>query len=153
MLFYYYNLNMLRSTYYNTIKYHHQRVLNKGRPFTANAGTQAAVLPKAGLPPQTQEPRLQFYQGFKRCSSFLLFSASHSLFSILIDFTNSKKDSRGTNVEVRVDLANWAPQTSLKFTTGVNYQFHQGFSPDQRSRNPNHPSPPFLQQKNFNGLA
>ena len=27
----------------------------------------------------------------------------------------------------RVDLANWALQTSSKFTTGVKYQFHQGF--------------------------
>ena len=26
-----------------------------------------------------------------------------------------------------VDLANWTLQTSLKFTTGVKYQFHQGF--------------------------
>ena len=28
-----------------------------------------------------------------------------------------------------------------KFTTGVKYQFHQGFWPDRRSGNPNHPSP------------
>ena len=37
---------------------------------------------KAGLPPQTQEPRLQFYQGLNRCGSFLLLSASHSLFTM-----------------------------------------------------------------------
>ena len=37
----------------------------------------------------------------------------------------------------RVDLANWALRTSLKFTTGVKYQFHQVFWPDQRSGNPN----------------
>ena len=31
-------------------------------------------------------------------------------------------------VEVRrVDLANWTLRTSPKFTTGVKYQFHQGF--------------------------
>ena len=41
----------------------------------------------------------------------------------------------------RVNLANWALRTP-KFTTGVKYQFHQGFWPDQRSRNPNHPSLP-----------
>ena len=35
-------------------------VLPKGRSFTANSGTKAAILPK-GLPLQTQEPRLQFY--------------------------------------------------------------------------------------------
>ena len=32
-----------------------------------------AVLPKAGLPLKTREPRLQFYQGLNRCSSFPLF--------------------------------------------------------------------------------
>ena len=53
------------------------------------------------------------------------------------------KDPKGTNVEVRrVDLANWARRTSPKFTAGVKYNFHQGFWPDHRSRNPNHPSPP-----------
>ena len=36
--------------------HHHQSVLPKGRSFTASAGTKAAV-----LPPQTQEPGLQFY--------------------------------------------------------------------------------------------
>ena len=35
----------------------------KGRFSTANSGTKIAVLPKAGLPLQTQEPRLQVYQG------------------------------------------------------------------------------------------
>ena len=38
-------------------------VLPKGRSFNASAGTKAAVLPKAGIPPQTQETRLQFNQG------------------------------------------------------------------------------------------
>ena len=37
---------------------------------------------QAGLPPQTQEPRLQFYQGLNRCGSFPLPSALHSPFSI-----------------------------------------------------------------------
>ena len=32
----------------------------KGRSFTASAGTKIAVLHKAGLPLQNQEPRLQF---------------------------------------------------------------------------------------------
>ena len=36
-------------------------VLPKGRSFTANSGTKAAILPKGGLPLQTQEPRLQVY--------------------------------------------------------------------------------------------
>ena len=61
-------------------------VLSKGRSFTAK--TQAPRLqlcPKAGLPPQTQEPRLQFYQGLNRCGSVPLLSAPHSLFSIWTD--------------------------------------------------------------------
>ena len=41
---------------------HHQSVHPKSRSFAASAGTTAAVLPKAGLPPQTQEPRLQVHQ-------------------------------------------------------------------------------------------
>ena len=44
-----------------------------------------------------------------------------------------------------MDSANWALQTSQKFTTGVKYQFHEGFRPDQRSRNPIYPPPPPIQ--------
>ena len=40
---------------------------------------------------QTQEPRLQFYQGLNRCGSFPLLSAAHSLFSIWTDFKRSVK--------------------------------------------------------------
>ena len=39
-----------------------------------------------------------------------------------------------------MDLANWALRTSPKFTTGIKYQFLQGFCPDRRSGNPNHPT-------------
>ena len=39
----------------------YQSVLPKGKSFTENEKPRLAVLPKAGLPPQTQEPRLQFY--------------------------------------------------------------------------------------------
>ena len=53
-----------------------------GRSFTASAGMKVAVLPKVGLPLQTQETRLQFYQGLNRSDSFPLLSAPHSLFSI-----------------------------------------------------------------------
>ena len=62
--------------------HHHQSVLPKGKSISASAGTKEAVLPKAGLPPQTQEPRLQFYYGLNMCGSFPLLSARHSLFSI-----------------------------------------------------------------------
>ena len=75
------------------LSYHHH-VLPKGRSFTSSAGTYAAVLLKAGLPPQTEEPRLQFYQGLNRCGSFPLLSAPHSLFSIWIDFKRSQGHQR-----------------------------------------------------------
>ena len=39
--------------------HHHQGVLPKGRSFTAGARTKVVVLPKATIPPQTQEPRLR----------------------------------------------------------------------------------------------
>ena len=54
----------------------------------------------------------------------------------------SQGHQRGDVETRRVDLANWALRTSPKFTTGVKYQFHQGFWPDQRSGNSNHSSPP-----------
>ena len=82
----------------------------------ASTVTKAAVLPKAGLPPQTQEPKLQFYQGrigavVSRCFPHPTLSLSDAKYL---------KRSQGTNVVVRgVDLANWALRTSPKFTTGV----------------------------------
>ena len=53
----------------------------------------------------------------------------HSTLSLASEQTlKDLKDPRGTSEEVRrVDLANWALRTSLKFTAGVKYQFHQGF--------------------------
>ena len=55
--------------------HHHQSVLPKGRFFTASTGFWAVVLPKAGLPPHTQETRLQFYRGLNICGNFPLLSA------------------------------------------------------------------------------
>ena len=103
--------------------HHHQSVLPKDRSYTASAGTYTAVLPKADLPLQTQEPRLQFYQGLNRCGSFPLLSASHSLFSIWIDLKRSEW-SQGHQHGGEESGFGW---TSPKFTTGVKYQFHQGF--------------------------
>ena len=60
----------------------------------AGSSLQAAVLPKAYLPLQTQEPMLQFYQGLNRCGSFPLLSAPHSLFSIWTDLKRSEKIPR-----------------------------------------------------------
>ena len=50
--------------------------------------------------------------------------------------------SQGHNVVVRrVDMANWVLRALPKFTTGIKYQFHQGFRPYQRSGNLNHTCP------------
>ena len=71
----------------------------------------------------SNEPRLQFYQELNRSGGFPLFSAPLSLTS-----QQTLKHPRGTNLEARrVDLANWALRSLPKFTTGVKYQFHQGF--------------------------
>ena len=79
-----------------------------------------------------------------RCGSFPLLSAPHSLFSSE-QTLKALKNPRSPSVEVRrVDLAKWALRISPKFITGVKYQFHQGFWPDQRFGNPNHPSPQML---------
>ena len=88
-----------------------QCVLPKLRSSTTNSGTKAAVL-----------------LGMNRFGSLPLLSALHLLFSIETDLKRNGEDHRDSNVEVRrVDLANWALRTSPKFTTGVEYQFHQGF--------------------------
>ena len=109
--------------------------------------TQAPRLqfcPKSGLPLQTPEPRFAVLLGLNRCGSFPLLSAPHSLFSIWTNLKRSQGHQRGGEES----LANWALRTSPKFTTGVKYQFHQGFWPHQSSGNPNHPSPPnFLQNE------
>ena len=82
--------------------HHHQSVLPKGRKFTASAGTLAAVLPKTGPPPRTQEPWLQFYQGLDRCSSSRCFPDP----TLSLASEQTLKDPKVTNVEVmRVDLA------------------------------------------------
>ena len=76
--------------------HHHQCVLPESRSFTASPGTQAAVLSVEGLSSQTQEPRLQFYQGLNRGRSFPLLSPHHSLFSIWTDLKTSEQIPRHT---------------------------------------------------------
>ena len=100
--------------------------------------------PKAGPSLQAEKPRLQFCrrQVFHRklrnqCCSVTrdLIGAvasrcfPHPTLSLATEKTlKGLKRSKGTNEEVRrVDLANWALRTSPKFTTGIKYQFHQGF--------------------------
>ena len=119
--------------------HHHQGILPKDRSFTANPGVKAAVLFNGRSSTADSGTQAAVLLGIigavtSRCSP-------HPTLSLAYEQT--LKDPRGTSVEMRrVDLANWALRTSPKFTTGVKYQFHQGFWPDQRSGNPNYPSPP-----------
>ena len=81
---------------------YHQSVLPKGRYFIASAGTKAAVLPKAGLPAQTQEPRLQFYQGW--IGAFASYCFPYPTFSLaseqtLKDLKISQGHQRGGNLQ------------------------------------------------------
>ena len=75
----------------------------KGSSFTANAGTKAADLPKAGLPPQTQEQRLTVSPGMNRCgnSPFLYAPPPLSLASEQTLKDLERERSQGTIVEVR----------------------------------------------------
>ena len=118
--------------------HHHQSVLPKSK---------LQFCPKAGISPKLRNQvcssaQRQFYYGWigaVACRCFL-----HSIFSSASEQTlKDLKRSQRPRVEVRrVDLANWALRILPKFTTGVKYQFHQGFWTDQKSENPNQPSPP-----------
>ena len=92
---------------------HHQNILPKGRSFTSNPGTKGVVLCKGRSSTANSGTKGEVLLGINRCGSFPLLSAPHSLLS--------------TTEVRRVDLANWVLRTSPKFTTGVKYQFHQGF--------------------------
>ena len=71
---------------------------SSSQSLTERSGTKVAVLPNAGLPPQTQEPRLQFYQGWigavaSHCFSYpTLCLASEQ---ILKDLKRSQGHQRG----------------------------------------------------------
>ena len=130
--------HLARDYYY----YDHRTVLPKGRSFTANSGTKAAVLSKGRSFTTNSRTQVAVLLRMDRCGSFLLLSTPLSL-SLASEQT--LKDPRGISVKVRrVDLVNCALRTSPKFTIGVKYQFHQGFWPGQRSGNPNHTSPPLF---------
>ena len=97
-------------------------VLPKGRYFSANAGISSSVQSRSST--ANSGTKVAVLLGINRCSSFILLSAP----TLSLACEQTLKDSRGYNMEVsRVDLANWALQTSSKFITGVKYQFHQGF--------------------------
>ena len=85
-------------------------ILPKGRSFTENSGTKAAILPKGRSCIANSETYVAVLLGMDRCGSLPLLSAPHSLFSILTDLKRSEKIPRGTNEEVRrVDLAKLGP--------------------------------------------
>ena len=101
-------------------------VLHKGRFFTVNTGTKAAVL-----------------LGMNRCGSFPLFSAQHTLFSI---WTDLERFERCQGPPWRWGEWIWlsGPSGLHRNHHRVKYQFHQGYWPDQISGKPNHPSPRYL---------
>ena len=128
------------------IMYHHnhQYCLTKCRSFAANAGTKVAVLPEGRSSTANSGTKIAVLLGISRCCSFPLFSAPQSLFSIRTDIKDLKRFQGLQRGGEENGFGQLGPPTSPKFTTRVKYQFHQGFLPDQRSGNPNHPSPPTL---------
>ena len=121
------------------------------RVFCSRAGlslqTQTPRLqscPKAGLPPQTSGTKVVVLLGMNRCGSFPFLSYPTLSLASEQTLKDLKRSQRHHDEVRRVDLANWALRTSPpKFTTGVEDQSHLGFWPEQRSGNPNHPSPPY----------
>ena len=73
------------------ISYHHRIVLPKGRSFTLNSGTKAAVLTKGRSSTANSGTKVAILLGMNRCGSFPLLSAPHSLFSIWTDLKRSEK--------------------------------------------------------------
>ena len=105
----------------------------QSRSSSANSGTKIAVLP-----------------GMNRCGSFPLLSAplslslslSLSLFSIWRDLKRSEKIPGAPGRRWGEWIWLTGPSGLHQNSAEVKYQFRQGFWPDQRSVNPNHPSPP-----------
>ena len=71
--------------------HHHQSVLSKGRSFTANLGTKAAVLPKGRSSTANSGTKIAVLLGMNRCGSFPLLSAPHSLFCIWTELNRNEK--------------------------------------------------------------
>ena len=76
---------------YNPLCNHHHRVLPKGRSFTANSGTKAAVLLKGRSSTANSRTQAAVSLGMDRFGSFPLLSVPHSLFSIWADLKRSEK--------------------------------------------------------------
>ena len=76
------------------LAHHHQQqqtILLKGRSFTANSGTKAAVLPKDRSSSANSGTKVAVLLGMDRCGSFPLLSAPYYLFSIWTDLKRSGK--------------------------------------------------------------
>ena len=103
------------------------------------------TLPKKIPPPQTQEQGLQFYQELNRCGSFPLLCAPHSLFCIWTDLKRSWKIP-GSPAWWRGDWISLTGPSGLHWNSpeGFNISSIRGFSLEQKSGSPNHPSPPVL---------
>ena len=70
---------------------HHQSVPPKGRCFTANSGTKAAVLLKGRSSTVNSGTKFIVLVGMNRCGSFPLLSVPYSLFSVWTDLKRSEK--------------------------------------------------------------
>ena len=96
-------------------------VLPKGRSFIANSALRLQLCPKAGLPFQTQEPRLYVLLGMNRCGSFPLLSAPHFLFCI---WTNLKRSEKIPGSPTR----RWGEWIWLTGPSGLHRNSPQGLS-------------------------
>ena len=106
---------------------HRQCVLPKGRSFTASSGTQACSSAEGMSSTANSGTKCAVLLGLNRCGRFSVLSAP-TLYLASEQTLKQLKRSQGHQRGVRrVDLANWALWTSSKFTTGIKYQFHQGF--------------------------
>ena len=83
--------------------------------------------PRAGTTLQVQKPRLQFYQRLKRCGSFPLLSAPHSLFSIWTDFKRSEKIPGAPTWRWGQWIWLTGPSGLHRNSPRVKYQFQQDF--------------------------
>ena len=83
-------LSICRPIYNIQHIYHHQSVLLKGRSFTANPSTKAAVLPKGKSSTANVGTKVAVLVGMNRYDSFPLLSTHYSLFSILTDLKRSQ---------------------------------------------------------------
>ena len=118
-------------------------VLHKGRPFIVISDTKAASLHKCRSSTANSGTNVAVLLGINRCGSFPLLSAPHSLLSTWTDFKRSEKIPGAP-------AWRWGEWIWLTGPSGFYGNSPQGlnissirvFWPDQRSRNPNHPSPP-----------